>query len=142
MYAFNKDGICVMALLLGAVRTERFCDGALLGFFQKGSIQRWLERLKEIDGGGTDKRDEIFDLKRLPAILAKPRMLTGIERYRSIMEKLWRVDVSLDERFQKTYEKTFIRSAGTRRSSGGIILRTWNGVKRRCLRLKKHCHIF
>lgn len=107
MYAFNKDGICVMALLLGAVRTERFCDGALLGFFQKGSIQRWLERLKEIDGGGTDKRDEIFDLKRLPAILAKPRMLTGIERYRSIMEKLWRVDVSLDERFQKTYENFY-----------------------------------
>ena len=103
----NKDGICVMALLLGAVRTERFCDGALLGFFQKGSIQRWLERLKEIDGGGTDKRDEIFDLKRLPAILAKPRMLTGIERYRSIMEKLWRVDVSLDERFQKTYENFY-----------------------------------
>lgn len=47
----DKDGICVMALLLGAVRAERFCDGALLGFFQKGSIQRWLERLKEIDGG-------------------------------------------------------------------------------------------
>ena len=27
------DGQAVMALLLGAVRAERFCDGALLGFF-------------------------------------------------------------------------------------------------------------
>ncbi len=31
----DMDGVCVMALLLGAVRAERFCDGALRGFFQK-----------------------------------------------------------------------------------------------------------
>lgn len=103
----DKDGICVMALLLGAVRAERFCDGALLGFFQKGSIQRWLERLKEIDGGNIGKSDKIFDLRRLPAILAKPKMLIGIERYRFIMEKVQRVDVSLDEGFQKTYENFY-----------------------------------
>ncbi len=40
---------CVMALLIGAVRAERFCDGALLGFFEDGSIKRWLVRLKEIE---------------------------------------------------------------------------------------------
>lgn len=57
----DKGGICVMALLLGAVRAERFCDGVLLGFFQKGSIQRWLERLKEIDGGNIGKSNKIFD---------------------------------------------------------------------------------
>lgn len=45
------DAQCVMALIVGAVRAERFCDGALLGFFEDGSIRRWLERLKEIDGG-------------------------------------------------------------------------------------------
>ena len=39
---------CVMALIMGAVRAERFCDGALLGFFKDGSIRRWLERLKEV----------------------------------------------------------------------------------------------
>ena len=39
----------VIALLIGAVRAERFCDGALLGFFEEGSILRWLERLAEID---------------------------------------------------------------------------------------------
>lgn len=103
----DKDEICVMALLLGAVRAERFCDGALLGFFQKGSIQRWLERLKEIDGGNIGKSDKIFDLRRIPAILAKPKMLIGIERYRFIMEKVQRVDVSLDEGFQKTYENFY-----------------------------------
>ena len=45
------DAQCVMALIVGAVRAERFCDGALLGFFKDGSIQKWLTRLKEIDGG-------------------------------------------------------------------------------------------
>lgn len=44
------DGRAVMALLLGAVRAERFCDGALPGFFGDGSMRRWLLRLKEIDG--------------------------------------------------------------------------------------------
>ena len=43
------DGQTVMALLMGAVRAERFCDGALLCFFEDGSVKRWLTRLKEID---------------------------------------------------------------------------------------------
>lgn len=50
------DGQAVMALLLGAVRAERFCDGALLGFFEDGSIRRWLLRLREIDNGGSNER--------------------------------------------------------------------------------------
>ena len=45
---FSLDAQCVMALIMGAVRAERFCDGALLGFFKNGSIRRWLERLKEV----------------------------------------------------------------------------------------------
>ena len=44
----SLDAQCVMALITGAVRAERFCDGALLGFFKDGSIRRWLERLKEV----------------------------------------------------------------------------------------------
>ena len=47
-YVFSLDAQCVMALIMGAVRAERFCDGALLGFFKDGSIRRWLERLKEV----------------------------------------------------------------------------------------------
>lgn len=49
------DGQAVMALLLGAVRAERFCDGALLGFFGDGSMIRWLLRLREIDDKGSDE---------------------------------------------------------------------------------------
>ena len=51
----DLDGQAVMALLLGAVRAERFCDGVLLGFFEDGSIRRWLLRLREIDNGGSNE---------------------------------------------------------------------------------------
>lgn len=44
-----------MALLLEPVRAERFCDGALLGFFEDGSVKRWLLRLREIDDKGSDE---------------------------------------------------------------------------------------
>ena len=43
------DGTTVMALLVGAVRAERFCDGAFLGFLESGCIERWLRRLRQID---------------------------------------------------------------------------------------------
>ena len=45
----NMDAKGVIALLIGAVRAERFCDGVLLGFFKEGCILRWLARLAEID---------------------------------------------------------------------------------------------
>ena len=32
---FRLDGKVVMALLLGAVRAEQFCDGTLLNIFQR-----------------------------------------------------------------------------------------------------------
>lgn len=43
------DARTVMALLVGAVRAERFCDGALLSFLKNGCILHWLRRLDEID---------------------------------------------------------------------------------------------
>lgn len=43
------DSKCIMALIMGAVRAERFCDGALLRFFRDDSIRKWLLRLKEIN---------------------------------------------------------------------------------------------
>ena len=43
------DGQVVMALLVGAVRADRFCEGALLDFLNDGSIKKWLMRLQEID---------------------------------------------------------------------------------------------
>ena len=43
------DARCISALIVGAVRAERFCDGALLNFFKNGTILKWLLRLKELD---------------------------------------------------------------------------------------------
>lgn len=45
----SMNGQVVMALIMGAVRAERFCDGALLGLLKDGSILKWLERLQDID---------------------------------------------------------------------------------------------
>ena len=43
------DGKCVMALVMGAVRADRFATGALFSIFESGAVERWLLRLKEID---------------------------------------------------------------------------------------------
>lgn len=43
------DGRTVMALIVWAVRGERFCDGLLLSRFEDGSMMRCLQRLKDID---------------------------------------------------------------------------------------------
>ena len=50
----SLNGKTVMALLVGAIRAERFCDGALLGFCENGSITKWLKRLQEIDLGDAE----------------------------------------------------------------------------------------
>jgi hypothetical protein len=45
----NLNAQCVLALIMGAVRAKRFCDGALLDFFKSGYMLKWLERLKSIE---------------------------------------------------------------------------------------------
>lgn len=45
----NLNAQCVLALIMGAVRAERFCDGALLDFFKSGCMLKWLERLNSIE---------------------------------------------------------------------------------------------
>ena len=45
----NLRAQCVLALIMGAVRAERFCDGALLDFFKSGCILKWLERINSIE---------------------------------------------------------------------------------------------
>ncbi len=47
----TADGQLVMALLMAAIRAERFCDGILLGLCEDGTIVKWLLRLTEIDAG-------------------------------------------------------------------------------------------
>ena len=48
----NLDAKCVIALIYGAIRAERFCDGAILAFLKDGTFVRWLERLKTLDADG------------------------------------------------------------------------------------------
>ena len=43
------DEQSVLALVMGAIHTERSRDGALLAFFKDGSMSRWLKRLKDLD---------------------------------------------------------------------------------------------
>ncbi|MPN23033.1 hypothetical protein SDC9_170418 [bioreactor metagenome] len=45
----SMDAQCVLALIMGAVRAERFCDGALLDFFKSGCILKWIDRLNNIE---------------------------------------------------------------------------------------------
>lgn len=56
------DGQTVMALLMAVTRAERFCDGAMLDFFETGYITKWIQRLKQIDddaeAGNFEKSDE------------------------------------------------------------------------------------
>lgn len=45
----NLDGQCLVALILGILRADRFSEGTLLHFLKEGYIIKWLKRLKEID---------------------------------------------------------------------------------------------
>ncbi|MBK5244966.1 MAG: hypothetical protein JJE18_08095 [Eubacteriaceae bacterium] len=45
----HLNDLGVLALMMGAIRAERFCDGALLRFFKDGYMLKWLKRLKAID---------------------------------------------------------------------------------------------
>lgn len=48
----DLDAKCVIALIFGVIRAERFNEGILLVFLKNGSIIRWLERLKTLDADG------------------------------------------------------------------------------------------
>lgn len=57
----SLDAQCVLALIMGAVRSERFCDGTLLGFFIEGYISKWLKRLAGIDAETSSRQiSEIY----------------------------------------------------------------------------------
>lgn len=44
----NMDAQGIMALLMGMVRGERFCDGAIMGMIKSGAVKKWLMRLQEL----------------------------------------------------------------------------------------------
>lgn len=45
----KMDETGVLALLVAAVRYERFCDGFYLNMLESGAVLRWLKRLEVID---------------------------------------------------------------------------------------------
>lgn len=45
----HLDAQCIIALILGAIRADRFGEGTLLAFLKDGFITKWLERLKTFD---------------------------------------------------------------------------------------------
>lgn len=47
------DEQCILSLIMGAIRAERICEGALLNFLEDGRILKWLKRLKNIDDSNT-----------------------------------------------------------------------------------------
>ena len=50
----NLNAQCVLALIMGAIRAERFCEGVLLDLFNSGYIVNWLERLNSIEKVGSE----------------------------------------------------------------------------------------
>jgi ADP-ribosyl-[dinitrogen reductase] hydrolase len=45
----HLDEQAILALIMGVIRAERFCEGVLLAYFKDGYIIKWLKRLAEID---------------------------------------------------------------------------------------------
>ncbi|MEY8844291.1 DUF6508 domain-containing protein [Bacillus safensis] len=45
----NLNAQCVLALIMGVVRAERFSEGAIFNFFKSGNMLKCLERLDCLD---------------------------------------------------------------------------------------------
>jgi len=45
----HLDEQAILALIMGVIRAERFCEGVLLAYFKDGYITKWLKWLAEID---------------------------------------------------------------------------------------------
>lgn len=45
----EMSGQTVMALIMGAIRAEKFCSGAFGAFLEQGCIDKWLKRLQELN---------------------------------------------------------------------------------------------
>lgn len=45
----NIDAISLCALIVANVRSERFCDGAILSSCKDGTLLKWLNKLQELD---------------------------------------------------------------------------------------------
>ena len=73
----------VVALLVGAMRADRFCWGAFHDFVECGCIERWLLKLKAVDDGEMmDYMPGIFDDVKKEKVLDQwdrlPEILTAL----------------------------------------------------------------
>ena len=72
------DDQCILALIVGVINADRFSDGTIAWFFNKGCILRWLERLESLEylildeerekliyKGSDAEQSLIFDLDKL-----------------------------------------------------------------------------
>jgi len=57
------DEKSVLALIMAAIRVDRFSEGALLSFIENGSIEKWLKRLKDIDWQRSMPHCQIIEVK-------------------------------------------------------------------------------
>ena len=46
-YTVDLDANAVLAMLMGIIRMERFCDGLILSCLKEGKIQKLLQRLRD-----------------------------------------------------------------------------------------------
>ena len=60
----SLDVQCILALIMGAIRVDRFCEGALLSFFEDGYIVKWLKRLKM-----NDDHNEVTAIQEIDSLL-------------------------------------------------------------------------
>lgn len=52
------DDQCILALIIGVINADRFSDGTIAWFFNKGCILRWLERLVDLEDFILDEENE------------------------------------------------------------------------------------
>jgi len=73
------DGKTIVALLIGALQAEKFCDGTFLGLLKQGCIIRWLGKLEIIDDRGTiEYYPGLFDEFKVQKILDRWDKFPGI----------------------------------------------------------------
>lgn len=99
------DSDCILALVMGAIRADRFSEGTLLGFFEEGYILDWLKRLRVMDSGDLSRDIEdiylelsgygILDKYHINFSQDKARMTT-LEWQKNTIETVLNIEESND----------------------------------------------
>lgn len=88
---------CILALITGAIRADRFSEGILFEFLEEGYILKWLKRLKDMD----------FNPKKLEEIYFNiGGFSTGYDKYHITFDEntAYFINTSLDKApIEKTY---------------------------------------